>query len=267
MRILLVPLLLALAAISTARADPTPPWQWDTSTPDLFPRADLSVVHGGATYTLALQERKAGKYELELGNGSWSVTIGSDHDGELTGAALAVDDARVYVATYGRITTGCTLAAYRASDGKLAWSVELTGAGPIAHSKYSNRVQLALIDGKPTVFGSESAARYVEVREPATGKLVGNTQLPWERAERPVAEPLFVEVDHMLANHETYRVDVDDFLARHGLMKGADRASRADAFRAAVRALDGTRLQHGKFKLSLALEDDGKHLAVAAKRQ
>jgi len=264
MRPLLTALLVLSAAAATVHADPVP-WQWDSASPDLFPRADLAVDHAGTTYRLALTTVK-GKDHLALGNGTWTVAPAGFTDDELTGAALAADDARVYLATYNRIATGCTLAAYAASDGKLLWTVSLEGAGPVAHSKYFNRVQLGLVAGKPVVFGSEGAARYVEVRDPASGKLIENTRLPAVYPERPLAEPLFVELDRMLESHATYKVGANDFLARHVLLKDADHAARGAAFREAARRLDGTPIQHGRYKLRVMVTEHGGDFEVTARR-
>lgn len=265
MRLALTTLLVLSAASAIVQADPVP-WQWDSASPDLFPRADLAVARAGITYRLALTSAK-GKDHLALGNGTWTVEPAGFTDGELTGAALAADDARVYLATYNRIATGCTLAAYGATDGKLQWSVGLEGAGPVAHSKYFNRVQLRVIGGKPVVFGSEGAARYVEVRDPATGKLVDNTRLPAVYPERPLAEPLFSELDHMLESHATYRVGANDFLARHVLLKGVDHAARGAAFRDAASRLDGTPIQHGRYKLRVIVKEQGGDYKIEASRE
>ena len=266
MRVVLSACLVLLAA-STARATPpVVPWQWDDAAPDLFPRADLVLARGGVSYTLALSSAH-GHDQLRLGDGRWTVTVPTEDLHELTGAALAADDTRVYVATYNKISDGCTLAAYAAADGHQLWSVQLTGVGSVGHSKYFNRVQLALIGGNPVVFGSEAAARYVEVREAATGALASNRKLAAAYPVRPLAEPLFVELDHRLAAAASCTIEVDDFLARHVLMKGSDRAARTAAFRDAVRRLDGTRLQHGRFRLEVKLVDTPAELAVKASRR
>lgn len=266
MRVVLSACLVVLFAFA-ARADPSDvPWQWDAAQPDLFPRADLVVTRGSVSYTLALTAAH-GHDRLRLGNGRWTITLPADDLDELTGAALAADDTRAYVATYNKISSGCTLRAYAAADGHQLWSAELTGVGPIGHSKYFNRVQLTLIGGNPVVFGNEAAARYIEVRVAATGGLVSNRRLPAEYPVRPIAEPLFDELDHRLASTASCTVDVDDFLARHVLMTGSDRAARAAAFREAARQLDGTRLQHGRYRLEVKLVDTPAELAVKASRR
>ena len=266
MRVVLSACLVMLAATAARATPPVVPWQWDAAAPDLFPRADLVVTRGGVSYTLALTAAH-GHDQLRLGNGRWTVTLPADDLGDLTGAALAADDARVYVATYNRISDGCTLAAYAVADGHRLWSVQLTGAGPIGHSKYFNRVQLRLIGGNPVVFGSEAASRYIEVREAATGALASNRKLPAEYPVRPIAEPLFDELEHRLASTASCTIGVDDFLARHVLMNGSDRAARAAAFRDATRQLDGTRIQHGRYRLEVKLVDTPAELVVKASRR
>jgi hypothetical protein len=153
-------LLLAAAPGHALAATAPVPWQWDSVAPDLFPRLDLTA----GTHTLSLKKKK-----LILRGPSWSVAV--DAGSELTGAALAADGGRVFVAFYDRISAGCQLAGFDGATGKQLWSVRLDGIGPILHSKYSNRVQMRMIGGNPTVFGSE-AKRYIEQRDAATGALV-----------------------------------------------------------------------------------------------
>ena len=243
-----MPLALVLAALARTVA-----WQWDAATPDLFPRVDLVATSGAASYRLALTD------QLRLSGAGWSIEFPDGVRDELTGAAMVADADRVYVATYDRIATGCDLAAYAASDGHQVWAVGLDGAGPVAHSKYSNRVQLRLIDGKPTVFGAEAAHRYIEIRDPATGALISNTLLPAARVERPLAEPLFQELDGQLATRDRYDVDIADFAERHHPGDKPDRG----AFAAAALLLDGTPLQHGRYTLAVELVGDR---VIAARR-
>lgn len=85
-------------------------------------------------------------------------------------AALALDRETLYSARFSDIATGCTLYAFDARTGAIRWQTRLVGAGEVAHSEYLNSVQLRVIDGRPVVFGWESAARYVEALDPATGE-------------------------------------------------------------------------------------------------
>ncbi len=230
-------------ADAAPHAGAAPAWHWDPA-PDLFPRLDLTA--GNHTVTLA-------KRGLVLRGPSWSADLSLGHD-ELTGAAIAADASRVFVAFYNRIATGCHLAAFDAATGKPLWSVPLDGIGPISHSKYSNRVQLRMVNGHPTVFGSE-AQRYIEQRDAATGALVSHQLLPAERQPIPISEPLYRELDHMLATRATYTVMVNDFLARHVAMTDADHASRGAAFAEALRRLDRLPIVRGAHRLQLRLVD------------
>jgi hypothetical protein len=93
------------------------------------------------------------------------------------GAALAEDGVRLYVAEHSLIATGAHITAYDAATGAKLWSQSVQGIGPIAHSKYANRVTLAVIRGALVVFGNEAAGRYIEVYDPA-GKMLSNRQVP-----------------------------------------------------------------------------------------
>ncbi|MEO6774412.1 MAG: hypothetical protein ABI467_15580 [Kofleriaceae bacterium] len=242
---------------ATSRGAPVA-WQWDTTTPDLFPDVDLAT---GGSIRLAVT-----RDQLRLSNAKWATVVQAARDATLTGAAMVSDHDRIYVATYNRIATGCTLTAFATSNGAKLWSVALEGAGPIAHSKYSNRVQLREIDGKPVVFGEESGARYVEVRDPVSGVLASNVKLAAQWIDRPIAELLFAEIAHELASHATYQVSVDDFLARTLRMKGVDPTERGIAFRQAVSSLQHVALQHGRFELQLELIERSGDFVVKAKR-
>jgi len=223
------------------------PWQWNEGA-DLFPHIDLTV----GTYTLALQKKK-----LILHGPTWSVAVAEGS--EYSGAALAADGGRVFVAFYNRISAGCELAGFDGASGKQLWSVQLDGIGPIMHSKYSNRVQMAIIGGQPTVFGSE-AKRYIEQRDAATGALVSHQLFPAHYVPESLSEYLFYELDLMLRKRPTYTVKVNDFLRRHVMMKNADHAARGAAFTEAIRQLDRT----GRFQIELV--DTGDDFDLIARR-
>ena len=246
MRWSLFVLLVATAPSHALAAPAAVAWQWD-SAPDLFPRLDLTA----GDHVLALKKKK-----LVLRGPSWSVAVAAGH--EDSGATLAAEGGRVFVAFYNRSSAGCELAGFDGASGKQLWSVRLDGIGPIGHSKYSNRVQMRMI-GATTVFGSE-AKRYIEQRDAATGALVSHQLFAGEYQPDPISEWLFREVDLRLRKRPTYTVKVNDFLARHVMMKNADHAARGAAFAEAVRQLD----RLGIFEIRLV--DTGDDFDVIAKR-
>ena len=151
------------------------------------------------------------------------------------------------------------LAAFDGASGKPLWTIHLDGIGPIAHSAYHNRVQMRIVDGHPTVFGSE-ARRYIEQRDAATGALVSQQLFPAEYQPDPISEWLFREIDLVLRRRPAYTVRVNDFLSRHVMMKNADHAARGAAFLEAVRQLDQLR------RFEIKLVDTGDDFEVIAKR-
>ena len=244
-------LLVLLVAARAAAAAPAPveiPWQWQRA-PELFPRVDLAV----GTYVVAVKKKK-----LMLRGPSWSVVVGRGDD--RSGAALAVDGARVFVASYIRLASSCQLAAFDAASGKPLWSVDLDGIGPIGHSAYGNRVQLRIIGGHPTVFGNEWAKRYVEQRDAATGALVSHRLLPPEAPPVQISEWLFYEIDLWLRKQPVYTLKGNDFLRRIVALKDADHAARGAAFTEAVRQLAELR------RFEIKLVDTGDDFDVIAKR-
>jgi hypothetical protein len=257
--------LLSLSVPNAARAAAPITWQWDEVTPDLFPAVDLVAAHAGSSYRLSFTV-KAGHEQLLLSDGHWTITAASDFDARVDGAALVTDDARIYLATYNRTSSGCSLAAYSVGDGKQLWIVRLVAAGPVSHSKYFNRVQLRVIDGKPVIFGNEAATRYIEVRDPNTGAAVSNTPLPAQMYPYPLAESLYQEVAARLAHAATCELSGDDLFIRRAILKTADHAAKAAALGQAVAALNGVSLEHGRYQLGLELVDTKTDFRLKARR-
>ncbi len=83
-------------------------------------------------------------------------------------------DVLVY-ADFGHGRTGCTLIACDLKTGKQLWKTPLQGLGPIPHSRYSNSVNLEIINSDAVrVFGDESAGQYLEIVDLKSGKTVGH---------------------------------------------------------------------------------------------
>ena len=108
-------------------------------------------------------------------------------------AALARQGDTVYLARFSDIATGCEVRAFRADTGRELWRTRLSGVGPIAHSEYLNHVQIRVVDGRPVVFGWESAGRYVEILDAETGRTLSNRRsadgAAWQAGEIPPAPP------------------------------------------------------------------------------
>jgi hypothetical protein len=71
--------------------------------------------------------------------------------------------------------SGCAVVAYDLKNRKQLWKTDLKGLGPIPHSRYSNAVNLEIINNDAVrVFGNESAGQYLEIVDLKTGKTVGH---------------------------------------------------------------------------------------------
>ena len=71
--------------------------------------------------------------------------------------------------------TGCTLVAFDLKKQKQLWKTPLKGLGDIAHFGYMNAVNLEIVNNEAVrVFGNETAGKYVEFVDLATGKTVGH---------------------------------------------------------------------------------------------
>lgn len=81
-------------------------------------------------------------------------------------AALAADDTHLYVAQFVRYASGAQLVALDLTTGDWSWGRTVFGLGTVFHSRYSNAVHVAVLDGCPVVFGDESGGRYIEAFKP-----------------------------------------------------------------------------------------------------
>ena len=86
--------------------------------------------------------------------------------------AMAADADNVYVALYWHGSTGCQVLAFDGGSGRRLWETRLVGLGSVGHSRYANRVQMRIREGKVAVFGNEASGKYIEVLDPATGEQV-----------------------------------------------------------------------------------------------
>lgn len=86
----------------------------------------------------------------------------------------------LFVTDYGYMISGCSVIAFDLKLRKQLWTTRLQGLGPIAHSKYSNYVNIAIEKELVIIYGKESSGRYIELLDAQTGKTVGNKKLPAE---------------------------------------------------------------------------------------
>src|ERR1017187_2451041 len=83
-------------------------------------------------------------------------------------------DVLVYAAFHPS-STECAVVAYDLKNRKQLWKANLQGLGPISHFRYSNAVNLEIINNDAVrVFGNESAGQYLEIVDLKTGKTVGH---------------------------------------------------------------------------------------------
>ncbi len=255
-------------------AAPAIPWTW-SALPNFYPLVDLSARVRHQKFSLheeVLPGKSAGSvatltYELEKANlrtAVWKVTVPDPGHGELSGAAMVLTNTQIFVARYSRIATGCTLYAFAVENGILQWKVFLEGIGPIAHSKWYNRVQLSVVGNHPVVFGNEGPTRaYIEQRDAATGALLSNQKRDGVAAVQPLAEPLYAELQTMIRQQPTYQVTARDFVLRHGM-----NASVLAQLPTAVQQVDAQPVQFGRYVLAVQLQtlNNGEQVITAKRR-
>lgn len=92
-------------------------------------------------------------------------------------SAFAINGDTLYFADFHQMSTGCKIVSYDLATGKKIRDGVLEGLGPIAHTKYRNRVVMS-VEKHPTVKDAfalvvtsvESAGSYIEVIDLVTGK-------------------------------------------------------------------------------------------------
>ena len=169
-------------ASASARASagaPPPAWSWQGADPNI----------GGTFYTAPIHldtrlgrcrfvfQREARTTTTDCGraddkSGRFDRLWGIDESGAFVeDAAMVADTARLYVARFSNISTGCELSAYKLESGELVWHTRLVGLGSVAHSEYWNEVQIELHgDRAIKVLGWEAAGRYIEIVDIGSGR-------------------------------------------------------------------------------------------------
>ena len=167
----------------------SPPEQGAGAAPtiDYQQAADASEWHwvpedAGPLYCLF---QAGDKYEVEMASGHadrftivFRVLRGGklcyQWDGHLRTVFRIVDD-RLYYPRFSPGSEGGTMVAVDLSTGKELWASPLQAVPvPFAHSKYRNLMNLSFGGEAVTVYGCESAGRYVEIKDVRTGKTLGH---------------------------------------------------------------------------------------------
>lgn len=171
--------LLALAVAAPPAADGAKP-------PDYQALADRALWSWFAQASTAKHcaERLPKPYQARVepggdAGGQTTITVGDGVEDFHTFAGhgetvFAIHDGVLFYTDHHPNSSGCAVVAFDLRAEKQLWKTQLTGLGPIAHSKYRNRVNIAA-DGKVVrVYGLESAGGYVEFVDRKSGKTVGS---------------------------------------------------------------------------------------------
>lgn len=170
-----VVLLIALSA-ETAQAQGLG-WQWSELTWNANPHrvyTRAGVVHltphtGGGGAIVELTGPPSSKSKL------WKKRLQVRYsDAGVIGKA----NGRVFVVLYSTRASRAMAFAFDARTGASLWRKAVRGLGPVSHSKYSNAIQLGRDNNNLVIYGRETAGRYVEVRDGASGRLLGNARVP-----------------------------------------------------------------------------------------
>jgi outer membrane protein assembly factor BamB len=174
-------LALVLAATPAAPVPPTPVADWKSAIKPREFRIDWDNAGAGNGVAAARKAGLSASFELNEGRFDGTFTFQRKGGPKVTFAdhadtAVVVRGDALYVAKFNGISSGCTVVAYDLTTGKKAWEKALEGIGPVSHSKYRNRVAMA-VEKHPTadhfalvITGWEAFGRYVEVIDLGTGK-------------------------------------------------------------------------------------------------
>jgi hypothetical protein len=151
--------------------------------------------HSGAINSI-VAARKAGLdaefVENPMGFGEGSFTIQKKGGPKLTvpghsESTFVFHGDLLYFANFSPRANGCAVVAYDLTTGKKTWEKPLAGIGAVSHSKYFNRVAMAL-EKHPTenhyalvIVGWEGYGRYVEVLDLATGQQLAHKRYEAEK--------------------------------------------------------------------------------------
>jgi len=150
---------------------PTIQWQWNDT--DAGGYAETQDQR----FRFALNDDgRAGEIRCmdAAGNIRWVVATDAP---STDSAALTVYEDKLFAALYWHGATGCRVLALDADSGEQLWEAPLKGVGSMGHSRYVNRVQIRISDGRLVVFGDESAGKYIEVLDPSSGRQILNQRV------------------------------------------------------------------------------------------
>jgi hypothetical protein len=149
-------------------ADATP-WNWSAeraSVTDSFLRFPMDYQ-----VELIRPKNKFSEITIRVLDGDKELVVWKGHERSVFTSS---GDVLVH-ADFHPSRTGCALVAFDLKNGKQLWRTDLKGLGPIPHSRYSNSVNLDILDKDAVrVFGKESAGQYLEIVDLKTGKTVGH---------------------------------------------------------------------------------------------
>lgn len=145
-------------------------WHWDDSIPSGY----VNIAGGRITFSATDGLDCRVKRIDPMGELIWRQPlegIGADS------AAILIHGNLAYVAAYMRSATSARVFALNTASGEIVWETALEGIGSVGHSKYSNRVQIRIIDDQLVIFGDESSGKYIEILDSEDGRLIHNRKV------------------------------------------------------------------------------------------
>ena len=164
-------------AVGFKRLAVLPKWKWDARAVRFSWYRSLARSRSGK-YRVepAGKPGTFGRFPIRVRRGRKTLHTWKGHT---ESAFVFVKPHVIVVSHHSRIATGVTLEAHDLAKKKRLWRTNLKGCGPVSHSKYRNRINLAAGPlATVTVFGWESHCRYIEAVDIHTGKTIGHRKLP-----------------------------------------------------------------------------------------
>lgn len=141
-------------------------WLWDENYKSNF------VESNGFRYSyLFNEENETGNLIREDSFGN-SEQLWEHQEVSIYSASLLISNGTLFIGLFCRTATGNRIVALDLSSRQIIWEKPVRGLGSIGHSRYSNQVQLRIIEDQLVVFGWESAGKYIEIIDPKNGNII-----------------------------------------------------------------------------------------------
>lgn len=142
------------------------PWRFDETDTHLLRSLELVPAPYQISILSKAEDRSSLRITISDGQKERYFWIGHRF------SVFRIADHKLYVVFFSPEDSGAEATAVDLQSGKVLWTSKLRALGDVDHSKYRNRVNVGLEEGKVIVYGDETMGRYVEVLDASNGAMV-----------------------------------------------------------------------------------------------